>query len=310
MSTQKTGEIKAELMGKLLPVKAIEVDQKESRLLFSARVAKKDQRQKRLREIEVGTVIKSRVVNVVDFGIFVDLEGVDGLVHKSEIDWARVNKPSKLFKAGDEIEVKVVGVDLEKERVSLSRKALLPNPWHELVEKFSEGDLVDGKVISVLDFGAFVELKEGLQGLVHVSEVGYENTEDPKSAVRKGDQVLVRIMGIDPRRERVSLSMRRVPVSEQMDWMMNLEDAQEGLLVDGGEAEPPAEIVEEAEEVQADVDQKPDDESVGAEQDLEKPDDKELEISEPDQDELPVGENFEETENKETSSEDEKPNEK
>jgi len=229
MSTQKTGEIKAELMGKLLPVKAIEVDQKESRLLFSARVAKKDQRQKRLREIEVGTVIKSRVVNVVDFGIFVDLEGVDGLVHKSEIDWARVNKPSKLFKAGDEIEVKVVGVDLEKERVSLSRKALLPNPWHELVEKFSEGDLVDGKVISVLDFGAFVELKEGLQGLVHVSEVGYENTEDPKSAVRKGDQVLVRIMGIDPRRERVSLSMRRVPVSEQMDWMMNLEDAQEEI---------------------------------------------------------------------------------
>ncbi|NOQ39226.1 MAG: S1 RNA-binding domain-containing protein, partial [Anaerolineales bacterium] len=258
MSTQKTGEIKAELMGKLLPVKAIEVDQKESRLLFSARVAQKDQRQKRLKEIEVGTVIKSRVVNVVDFGIFVDLEGVDGLVHKSEIDWARVNKPSKLFKAGDEIEVKVVGVDLEKERVSLSRKVLLPNPWHELVEKFNEGDLVDGKVISVLDFGAFVELKEGLQGLVHVSEVGYENTEDPKSAVRKGDQVLVKIMGIDPRRERVSLSMRRVPVSEQMDWMMNLEDAQEGLLVDGGEADPPAEIVEEAEEVQADVDQKPD----------------------------------------------------
>ena len=305
MSTQKTGEIKAKLMGKLLPVKAIEVDQKESRLLFSARVAQKDQRQKRLKEIEVGTVIKSRVVNVVDFGIFVDLEGVDGLVHKSEIDWARVNKPSKLFKAGDEIEVKVVGVDLEKERVSLSRKALLPNPWHELVEKFNEGDLVDGKVISVLDFGAFVELKEGLQGLVHVSEVGYENTEDPKSAVRKGDQVLVRIMGIDPRRERVSLSMRRVPVSEQMDWMMNLEDAQEGLLVDGGEAEPPAEIVEEAEQVQADVEQNHVDESANDEGDLNQPDDKELEISEPDQDELPVGENFEETENEEASSEDE-----
>ena len=306
MSTQKAGEKKAKLMGKFLLVKAIEVDQKESRLVFSARVAQKDQRQKRLKEIEVGTVIKSRVVNVVDFGIFVDLEGVDGLVHKSEIDWTRVNKPSKLFKAGDEIEVKVVGVDLEKERVSLSRKVLLPNPWHELVEKFNEGDLVDGKVISVLDFGAFVELKEGLQGLVHVSEVGYENTEDPKSAVRKGDQVLVRIMGIDPRRERVSLSMRRVPVSEQMDWMMNLEDAQEGLLVDGGEADPPAEIVEEAEEVQADVDQKPDDESVGAEQDLEKPDDKELEISELDQDETPVGE----TENGEISSEDEESKEK
>ena len=306
MSTQKTGEIKAKLMGDLLPVKAIEVDQKESRLVFSARVAQKDQRQKRLKEIEVGTVIKSRVVNIVDFGIFVDLEGVDGLVHKSEIDWVRVNKPSKLFKAGDEIEVKVVGVDLEKGRVSLSRKALLPNPWHELVEKFNEGDLVEGKVISVLDFGAFVELKEGLQGLVHVSEVGYENAEDPKSAVRKGDQVLVRIMGIDPRRERVSLSMRRVPVSEQMDWMMNLEDAQEGLLVDGGEADPPVEIVEEAEEIQAAVDQNSVDESVDDEGDLEKPDDKELEISELDQNESSAGE----TVNGEIPGEDEESKEK
>lgn len=214
--------------------------------------------------------------------------------------------PSKLFKAGDEIEVKVVGVDLEKGRVSLSRKALLPNPWHELVEKFNEGDLVEGKVISVLDFGAFVELKEGLQGLVHVSEVGYENAEDPKSAVRKGDQVLVRIMGIDPRRERVSLSMRRVPVSEQMDWMINLEDAQEGLLVDGGEADPPVEIVEEAEEIQAAVDQNSVDESVDDEGDLEKPDDKELEISELDQDELSAGE----TVNGEIPGEDEESKEK
>ena len=310
MSTQKAGEKKAKLMGKFLLVKAIEVDQKESRLVFSARVAQKDQRQKRLKEIEVGTVIKSRVVNVVDFGVFVDLEGVDGLVHKSEIDWDRVNKPSKLFKAGDEIEVKVVGVDLEKERVSLSRKALLPNPWHELVEKFNEGDLVEGKVISVLDFGAFVELQEGLQGLVHISEVGYENTEDPKSTVQKGDQVLVRIMAIDPGRERVSLSMRKVPISEQMDWMMNLEDAQDGLLVDGGEAEPTAEIVEETEEVQAAVDQNPIDESVVDEQDLDKPDDKGLEISEPDQDELTVEENSEETVNGETSSEDEESKEK
>jgi len=173
-----------------------------------------------------------------------------------------------------------------------------------LVEKYNEGDLVDGKVISVLDFGAFVELQEGLQGLVHVSEIGYENTEDPKGAVRKGDQVLVRIMGIDSGRERISLSMRRVPISKQMDWMMNLEDAQEGLLVDGGEADPPADIVEEAKEVQAVIDQNPDDVSVDAEQDLDKPDDRELEISESDQNELSVGENSEEIKNEETYSKD------
>ena len=168
-----------------------------------------------------------------------------------------------------------------------------------MVEKYNEGDLVDGKVISVLDFGAFVELKEGLQGLVHVSEVGYENIEDPKSAVRKGDLVLVRIMGIDPGRERVSLSMRRVPVSDQMDWMMNLEDAQEGLLVDGGEAELIAEIVEEIEEIQEDIDQKPADDDG----DLDKPDDKELESLVTDQGESSVEESSEGNLSEETSSE-------
>jgi small subunit ribosomal protein S1 len=309
-NTQKAGEIKAELMGKFLPVKAIEVNQKESRLVFSARVAQKEQRQKRLQGIEVGAVIKSRIVNVVDFGVFVDLEGVDGLVHKSEIDWDRVVNPSKLFKVGDEIEVKVVGVDLEKERVSLSRKALLPNPWHKLVEKYNEGDLVEGKVVSVLDFGAFVELQEGLQGLVHVSEVGYEITDDPSKVVQKGDQVLVRIMGIDPGRERVSLSMRRVPVSEQMDWMMNLEDAQEGLLVDGGEADQAVEIVEEGEDVKAAADQNPVDESVDNEKDLDKTHEKGPEISEPDEDELSVEENSKGDENEEVSSEDEESKEK
>ena len=112
-STQKAGEIKSELIGKKLPVKPIEVNQKERRLVFSARVAQKDQRLKRLNEIEIGKVFKSRVVNVVDFGIFVDLEGIDGLVHKSEIDWERFTHPSKLFNIGDEIEVKVVGIDYQ-----------------------------------------------------------------------------------------------------------------------------------------------------------------------------------------------------
>ena len=114
---------------------------------------------------------------------------------------------------------------------------MLPNPWEKLAEKYKAGDLVEGIVVSVLDFGAFVELEKGLQGLIHVSEIGYTTTEKPSDVVKKGDQVLVRIMAIEPARERVSLSMRRVPVSEQMDWMMNLEDAKEGFLVDGGAIE-------------------------------------------------------------------------
>ena len=267
-STQLAGEIKSEMIGKTLPVKVIEVDQKERRLVFSARVVQKGQREKRLNEIEIDSVVKSRIVNIVDFGVFVDLDGVDGLVHKSEIDWERIPHPSKIFKLGDEIEVKVIGIDKEKERVSLSRKILLPNPWLKHVEKFQVGDLVEGLVVSVLDFGAFIELAEGLQGLVHVSEIGYANTEDPKAVVKKGDPVLVKIMSIELERERISLSMRRVPISDQMEWIMNLEDASEGILLDVEEAITDEEIntegsepstspdvdVEEIEEVKSDED--------------------------------------------------------
>lgn len=223
----KSDEIKAELIGQILPVKVIEVNRDQRRLVFSARIAQQKKREERLKELEPGMVINSRVVNVVDFGLFVDLDGVDGLVHKSEIDWDRVYDPSKYFKVGDEIEVKVVDIDVDRERVSLSRKALLPNPWQKLASKYENGDLVEGKVVSVLDFGAFVELPEGLQGLVHVSEIGYANMGDPKSVVKKGDKVLVRVLGVEPERERISLSMRRVPVDEQMAWMMEEEEEEE-----------------------------------------------------------------------------------
>ena len=248
-TTQKAGEIKSEMIGKILPLKVIEINAKERRLVFSARAAQPDQRLKRIQEIELDTIIKSRVVNVVDFGVFVDLEGVDGLVHKSELDWERVPHPSALYQVGDEIEVKVVGVDKEKERVSLSRKALLPNPWLKNIEGYQVGDLVEGVVVNVLDFGAFIELEERLHGLVHVSEIGYANTEDPKAVVKKGDPVLVKVMSIDPERERISLSMRRVPLSEQMEWIMNLEDVSEGVLLDGDEGDEISEnIVSESDE--------------------------------------------------------------
>jgi small subunit ribosomal protein S1 len=265
-SHEKANEAKAKMIGDTIPLKVIEVNRKQRRLVFSARVAQKEQREKRLKELEVGDVITSRVVNVVDFGVFVDLDGVDGLVHKSEIAWDRVYDPSKHFKVGDQIEVKVVDVDVERERVSLSRKALLPNPWEELEEKYDVGDLVEGKVVSVLDFGAFVELPEGLQGLVHVSEIGYANMGDPESVVQEGDNVLVRILSVEPERERVSLSMRRVPVDDQLAWMMDEEDAEtvtdlgEDTAEDVGEgaAEESAAVerevgLEEGEEPEAEV---------------------------------------------------------
>jgi len=284
-STQLAGEIKSEMIGKTLPLKVIEVNQKERRLVFSARVVQKGQRLKRLNEIEIDSVVKSRVVNIVDFGVFVDLDGVDGLVHKSEIDWERIPHPSKIFKVGDEIEVKVIGIDKEKERVSLSRKILLPNPWLKHMEKFQAGDLVEGLVVSVLEFGAFIELTEGLQGLVHVSEIGYANTEDPKAVVKKGDPVLVKIMSIDPERERISLSMRRVPISDQMEWIMNLEDASEGVLLDGDEAIPDDEIDTEGSEPSEtlDVDVEETEDVTSAED----PGEDEVSQEDPEEDQLP-----------------------
>lgn len=246
-STQKAGEIKADLIGKVLPLKVIELNQKERKLVFSARVALQEKRLERLDEIEVGQVIGSRVVNVVDFGLFVDLDGVDGLVHKTELEWGRVGHPGKLFSVGDEIEVKVISIDIPNERVSLSRKALLPNPWEKLVESYKVGDLVEGKVVSVVEFGAFVEIKEDLHGLVHISEIGYSSVDDPKSVLKKGDLVLVKILGIDTARERVSLSMRRVPKSDQMDWIMGLEDESEVPLTEEAAKEEGVEDAQDSE---------------------------------------------------------------
>jgi ribosomal protein S1 len=227
INRQKMIEIKREMIGSHLAVKPIEVDAQKRRLVFSARAALDEKRKKRLQELEVDDVIESRIVNVVDFGVFVDLNGVDGLVHKSELDWERINNPRKEFKIGEEIKVKVLDVDVERERVSLSRKDLLPNPWEELEKKYEPGDLVKGKVVSVLDFGAFVELPEGVQGLIHASEIGYSAMGSPENTVRSGEVVLVRIISIDADRERISLSMRRVPIDEQISWMIDTDGDEE-----------------------------------------------------------------------------------
>lgn len=211
---------KQEMISESLLVKPVEVDQHRNRLVFSATAALDERRQRRLHELENGQVfLQAKVVSVVDFGVFIDLDGVDGLVHISQLDWTMVEKPSDLFKPGDEIDVKVINVDTERGRVSLSRKALLPSPWDTIDERYRTGDVLEGKVTRVLAFGAFVELERGLEGLVHVSELGYSSTGKPEEVVSEGDRVLVRILDIDKGRERLSLSMRRVPLNEQMVWI-------------------------------------------------------------------------------------------
>jgi small subunit ribosomal protein S1 len=257
---QRAEQIKREMVGTELPVKVIEVNRKRRRLIFSARAAQEERREKRLKELEVGQIIRGPVVNIVKFGVFVDLDGVDGLVHISKLDWQRVNHPSDLFKVGDEIEVKVIDVDVERERVSLDRKSLQPSPWDNFEQNHSPGETLEGRVTNVLDFGAFVELVEGVEGLVHVSEIGYSSTGRPQDVVRPGDRVLVRILDIDTDRERISLSMRQVPLERQIAWSLEhseqeSEEAAETQTTEASEAGQEAEAELEQAETAAEEEQ-------------------------------------------------------
>ncbi|HUF39413.1 MAG TPA: S1 RNA-binding domain-containing protein, partial [Anaerolineales bacterium] len=168
-----------------------------------------------LLELETGQRITGRVTNLVDFGAFVDLGGVDGLVHVSNLDWGRVEHPSEVLAPGDEVEVLVERVDVERERISLNRKALLPNPVETFDEQHHAGDFVAGTVTDVKDFGAFVEVAGGVVGLVHASEMKGTGQEiRPEDLLEPGDAVTPEILEIDTDRDRVRLSLRRTPPEE------------------------------------------------------------------------------------------------
>jgi ribosomal protein S1 len=161
-----------------------------------------------------------------------------------------VEHPSDLFKVGDEIDVKVIDIDIERERVSLDRKSLLPSPWDKFAEKHASGKTMEGQVTNVLDFGAFVELEEGIEGLVHVSEIGYSTSGNPKDVVKPGDRVLVQILDINPERERISLSMRQVPLEQQIAWSMENAKKEERSSVEEKTTEVKAQIQAKASSTQ------------------------------------------------------------
>ena len=152
--------------------------------------------------------LKGSVSSIVDFGAFVDLGGIDGLVHISELSWNHVNHPSEVVKVGQEVEVEVLDVDLNRERISLGLKQTQPDPWVKLVEAYPVGTIVDGTVTKVVPFGAFVQLGEATEGLVHISEMAPRHIETPSQVVKVGDVVKVKVMEINPERRRISLSMK------------------------------------------------------------------------------------------------------
>ncbi len=244
---------KEELIGEELVVKVIEVNQKRRRLVLSARAAQQERRLLRLKELDPGATITGTVVNLVDFGAFVDLEGVDGLIHISELDWSRVDHPSEVLELGEEVEVEITNVDVERERVSLSRKSLLANPWDSIEDRYSAGDLVEGEITNVRNFGAFVMLPEGVEGLIHVSEIGIIGPGSPQDVVHPGDKVLARVIDMEPERERISLSLSRVSKDEQMAWLERQKEEGEEVELAMEEEEEPAPVADFDAELEAEL---------------------------------------------------------
>lgn len=205
-------EAMSELIGSTLSVKVIEVDQDRRRLIFSEREAQKEWRAKRkqklLAELSVGDVVNGVVTGLRDFGAFVNIGGADGLIHVSELAWHRVDHPRDILSIGDKIEVYVLNLDRETNRIALSRKRLLSDPWDEAQYRYHEGQLVEGQVTNVVDFGAFVALGDGLEGLLHLSEMGDGALKEPYSYVQKGDQLSLRISHLEPEKRRVGFTQR------------------------------------------------------------------------------------------------------
>ena len=202
----------SELIGSALGVKVIEVDQDRRRLIFSEREAQKEWRAKRkqtlLAELNVGDVVNGIVTGLRDFGAFVNIGGADGLIHVSELAWHRVDHPRDILGIGDQIEVYVLNLDRETNRIALSRKRLLSDPWDEAQFRYHEGQLVEGQVTNVVDFGAFVALDDGLEGLLHLSEMGDGALKEPHSYVQKGDHLSLRISHLEPEKRRVGFTQR------------------------------------------------------------------------------------------------------
>jgi small subunit ribosomal protein S1 len=202
-------------LGKEVKCKVINIDKNKNSVILSRKAYLEEEkrilREKLVKTIKVGQLKKGLISNIADFGAFVDLGGVDGLIHISELSWGHVSHPSEVVQIGDEVEVVVLDVDKEKKRVYLGLKQTQIDPWLELTKKYAIGDIVEGEVIKIVPFGAFVQIEEGIEGLVHISEIAVYSVEKPEEVVSIGDKVKVKIIDIDFDRRRIALSIRQVP---------------------------------------------------------------------------------------------------
>ena len=211
--SQRYVEKIGDFVGKTMKLKILEVDQQKKRVVASRKAVVAEEAAAKKKEVwerlEEGVVIHGIVRRLTDFGAFVDLGGVDGLIHITDLSWGRIKHPSDVVKPNQEVDVKILSLDPERERIQLGYKQLQPHPWDGAEEKYPVGEIVDGKVVRITDFGAFVELEPGLDGLVHISQCSTTRVAKVEDAVKVGDEVKVKVLGVDPEKKRISLSIRQ-----------------------------------------------------------------------------------------------------
>jgi len=203
-----------EFLGTKIECKVIELNRSRNNVVLSRRAVleeeRKEVRQQILDRLQPGMIVEGAISNIVDFGAFVDLDGIDGLIHISELSWSHVNHPSEILAIGDVVPVKVLDIDRDRQRISLGLKQTQEDPWQRVIDTYRVGDELEGKVTKVVTFGAFVEIMDGVEGLVHISELAHHHVENPREILEPAQDVRVKILEIDSERRRLSLSVKRV----------------------------------------------------------------------------------------------------
>ena len=212
-AAQEIAEKLQPFVGRKLRLKILEVNRKANRLILSEKVALYEERREKRDELfsslQVGQKVTGTVRSIAPFGVFVDLGGIDGLVHKSELSWNKVNNPESGYQVGDEVEAEVIDINHERGRISLSIRRLQPDPWHSTVADFKVGDIIDGTVTKLVNFGAFVRVRDGLEGLIHISELSHQRVAHPGDVVHEGQTLKLKIISLDSERHRLGLSLKQ-----------------------------------------------------------------------------------------------------
>lgn len=235
-----------QMTGEKLRLKIVEVDRERNRLIMSERAVQEDVRKEKtklLEQLKEGDVRPGRVTSLANFGAFVDIGGIDGLIHLSELAWTRVSHPREMLKVNQEVEVYILGVDHEQQRVALSLKRLEPEPWSQVFEHYQIDQVLDAVITKLTDFGAFARLDDRIEGLIHISEITDKNITHPRDVLAEGQQVKVRIIHIDPDRRRMGLSLKQVEGYEE--WLTYKEEKVKD--------EPPADEPEAADQDSAEA---------------------------------------------------------